>query len=165
MASLNEKISKDIKYIGKDFPTIRKNLIDFAKTYYPTTFNDFNEASPGMMFLETTAYVGDLLSFYLDKQFKESLLPYATQRKNVVALAQTLGYKPRQAIAAQVDIDVFQTVPAVGLGSKNSPDFRYALAIAGGMRVKATKEAVFRTDLPIDFSISGSSNLTDISIF
>ena len=165
MASVNEKISKDIKYTGKDFPTIRKNLIDFAKTYYPTTFNDFNEASPGMMFLETTAYVGDLLSFYLDKQFKESLLPYATERKNVVALAQTLGYKPRQAIAAQVDIDVFQTVPAVGLGSKNSPDFRYALAIAGGMRVKATKEAVFRTDLPIDFSISGSSNLTDISIF
>ena len=71
MASVNEKISKDIKYTGKDFPTIRKNLIDFAKTYYPTTFNDFNEASPGMMFLETTAYVGDLLSFYLDKQFKD----------------------------------------------------------------------------------------------
>ena len=37
MATINEKISKDIKYIGKDFPTIRKNLVEFAKTYYPTT--------------------------------------------------------------------------------------------------------------------------------
>ena len=165
MASINEKISKDIKYIGKDFPSIRKNLIDFAKTYYPTTFNDFNEASPGMMFLETTAYVGDLLSFYLDKQFKETLLPYATERKNVVSLAQTLGYKPRQAIASQVDIDVFQTVPAIGVGENNIPDFRYALSIAGGMRVKATKEAVFRRELPIDFSISGSVDDTEVSIF
>jgi len=165
MASVNEKISKDIKYIGKDFPTIRKNLIDFAKTYYPTTFNDFNEASPGMMFLETTAYVGDLLSFYLDKQFKETLLPYATERKSVVSLAQTLGYKPRQAIAAQVDVDVFQTVPAIGVGENNKPDFRYALTIAGGMRVKASKDAVFRRELPIDFSISGSANETEVSIF
>ena len=52
MSYVNEKISKDIKYIGKDFPTLRKNLIEFAKTYYPTTFNDFNESSPGMMFIE-----------------------------------------------------------------------------------------------------------------
>ena len=111
MASINKKISKDIKYTGKDFPTIRKNLLNFAKTYYPTTFNDFNEASPGMMFLETTAYVGDVLSFYLDKQFKETLLPYSTERKNVISLAQALGYKPKQAIAANVDVDIFQTVP------------------------------------------------------
>ena len=83
MATLNEKISKNINYTGKDFPSIRRNLLDFAKKYYPTTFNDFNEASPGMMFMETTAYVGDLLSFYLDKQFKESLLPYAREEKNV----------------------------------------------------------------------------------
>ena len=101
MATINEKISKDIKYIGKDFPTIRKNLVEFAKTYYPTTFNDFNEA----------------------------LLPYATERKNINALAQSLGYNPKQAIAAQVEVDIFQTIPAVGTGESNKPDFRYALAV------------------------------------
>ena len=92
MASINEKISKDIKYTGKDFPTIRKNLIDFAKTYYPTTFNDFNEASPGMMFIEATSYVGDLLSFYLDKQFKETLLPYIVSlyRKNGISSTSSI---------------------------------------------------------------------------
>ena len=165
MATVNEKISKDIKYIGKDFPTIRKNLVDFAKTYYPTTFNDFNEASPGMMFLETTAYVGDLLSFYLDKQFKEALLPYATERKNINALAQSLGYTPKQAIAAQVEVDIFQTIPAVGSGENNKPDFRYALAIKGGMKVKGTKGATFRRNLPIDFNISGSADETEVSVF
>ena len=133
MASINKKISKDIKYTGKDFPTIRKNLLNFAKTYYPTTFNDFSEASPGMMFLETTAYVGDVLSFYLDKQFKETLLPYASERKNVISLAQALGYKPKQAISANVDVDIFQTIPAKGAGLNNRPDFDYALSIRGGI--------------------------------
>ena len=164
MATLNEKISKNINYTGKDFPSIRRNLLDFAKTYYPTTFNDFNEASPGMMFMETTAYVGDLLSFYLDKQFKESLLPYAREEKNVNTLAQTMGYFPKQAVASQVELEIYQTVPAVGLGDGNKPDWRYALAIKGGMRVKGGG-ATFRTNLPIDFRISGSGNETEISIF
>ena len=165
MSYVNEKISKDVKYIGKDFPTLRKNLINFAKTYYPTTFNDFNESSPGMMFLETTAYVGDVLSFYLDKQFKESLLPYATERKNITLLAQSLGYKPKQAVAALVDVDIYQTVPSIGTGKLNTPDFKYCLAIKGGMRVKAGNDTTFKRDAPIDFSISGSDNPTDVSVF
>ena len=165
MASVNEKITKDIKYVGKDFATIRKNLVNFAKTYYPSTFNDFNEASPGMMFLETTAYVGDLLSFYLDKQFKETMLPYASERKNIIALAQALGYKPRQSIAAQVGIDIFQTIPAIGVGKNNVPDWRYALVLQAGMRVRSTKGSTFRRGLPIDFSISGSQTPTEVSVF
>jgi len=165
MSNVNEKISKDIKYIGKDFPSLRKNLVDFARTYYPTTFNDFNESSPGMMFLETTAYVGDVLSFYLDKQFKESLLPYASEKKNIILLAQALGYKPKQSVAAIVDVDIYQTVPSIGSGNNNRPDFRYCLAVEGGMRVKSTSGTSFRRDAPVDFSISGSNNETDISIF
>tara|TARA_R110002153_G_scaffold32407_2_gene98049 strand:- start:13036 stop:14922 length:1887 start_codon:yes stop_codon:yes gene_type:complete len=165
MSYVNEKISKDVKYIGKDFPTLRKNLINFAKTYYPTTFNDFNESSPGMMFLETTAYVGDVLSFYLDKQFKESLLPYASERKNITLLAQALGYKPKQAVASLVDVDVYQTVPSIGAGKFNTPDFKYALVINGGMRVKSGNDTSFKRDAPIDFSMSGSSNSTEVSVF
>ena len=165
MSYVNDKISKDIKYIGKDFPTLRKNLINFAKTYYPSTFNDFNESSPGMMFLETTAYVGDVLSFYLDKQFKESLLPYATERKNINLLSQALGYKPKQAVASLVDVDIYQTVPSIGSGNSNRPDFKYALAIKGGMRVKSGNDTTFRREAPIDFSISGSSNPTEVSVF
>ena len=66
---------KDIKYLNKDFAQFRENLIEFAKTYFPQTYSDFNESSPGMMFIEMAAYVGDVLNFYSDVQLQESLEP------------------------------------------------------------------------------------------
>ena len=71
MANISKKPSKDIKYFGRDFDSLKKGLIDFARVYYPNTYNDFNEASPGMMFVEMAAYVGDVLNYYVDSQFKE----------------------------------------------------------------------------------------------
>ena len=65
---------KDISYLGKDFQQIRKNLIDFSKQYFPDSYNDFNESSPGMLFIEMAAYVGDVLSYYADNNLKESLI-------------------------------------------------------------------------------------------
>ena len=42
----NKKVvKKDVSYIGRDFSSVRQNLIEFAKTYFPTTYNDFNESS------------------------------------------------------------------------------------------------------------------------
>ena len=55
---------RDIKYLNKDFSQFRDNLIDYAKTYFPQTYSDFNEASPGMMFIEMASYLGDVLSYY-----------------------------------------------------------------------------------------------------
>ena len=68
-------------------------MIEFAKTYYPDSYNDFNEASPGMMFIEMAAYVGDVLSYYIDKQFQENLLAYAQELSNVYAISQAMGYR------------------------------------------------------------------------
>ncbi len=65
---------KNIQYINRDFGEFRASLIDYAKTYFPTTYNDFTPASPGMMFMEMAAYVGDVLSFYLDNQIQETFL-------------------------------------------------------------------------------------------
>ena len=64
---------KEVRYLNKDFSSFRNDLIDFAKQYYPNTYNDFNESSPGMMFIEMASYVGDVLSYYVDAQFKEQL--------------------------------------------------------------------------------------------
>ena len=80
----NKKIgrnSRDINYLGKDFQSFRENLIEYAKTYFPSSYNDFNEASPGMMFIEMASYIGDVLSFYIDNQFKENLLAFAEQQE------------------------------------------------------------------------------------
>ena len=95
---------KDIKYLNKDFTELRSSLVNYAKTYFPTTYNDFTPASPGMMFMEMAAYVGDVLSFYLDNQFQETYLQYARQTNNLYKLAYMFGYKPNVTGVALVDI-------------------------------------------------------------
>ena len=67
-------VNRDIKYLNKDFSEFRNSLINYSKTYFPTTYTDFSETSPGMMFMEMASYVGDILSFYLDNQFQETFL-------------------------------------------------------------------------------------------
>ena len=74
---------KEVRYLNKDFDAFKSNLIEFAKQYYPNTYYDFNESSPGMMFIEMASYVGDVLSYYVDSQFKEQLLAYSTDQQNL----------------------------------------------------------------------------------
>jgi hypothetical protein len=157
---------RDVSYLGKDFGQFRKNLIDFTKQYFPQTYTDFNESSPGMLFLELSAYVGDVLSYYADTNLKESLLEQATERANVYDLARALGYKPKNAIPAYVDLDVFQLVPAISSGSNTRPDFNYALSIKPGMQVKQqTGNVEFRTLESVDFAFSSSNNPTTVTVF
>ena len=79
MAYTNNNINeKNVKYLNKSFSDFKANLIDFSKVYLPNSYNDFNESSPGMMMIELSAYVGDVLSYYLDYQFKEKLIQHAT---------------------------------------------------------------------------------------
>ena len=131
--------SKDVSYLSKNFSEFRQNLIEFAKAYYPSTYNDFNEASPGMMFIEMAAYVGDVLSFYIDNQFKENLLLTAQERKNVVSISQALGYKPRLAAPATVEARIYQRVPAL-TSAPYDPDERFFL--------KILRDSKFSTDAP-----------------
>ena len=157
---------KDVSYLGKDFGQFRKNLIDFTKQYFPQTYTDFNEASPGMLFLELSAYVGDVLSYYADTNLKESLLEQATERSNIYDLARALGYKPKNAVPAYVDLDVYQLLPSTGSGTNSKPDFNYALSIKPGLQVKQeTGNAEFRTLDIVDFSFSSSLDTTEITVF
>jgi hypothetical protein len=160
------EVTKDVSYLGKDFGQFRKNLIDFTKQYFPNDYTDFNESSPGMMFMEMSAYVGDVLSYYADNNLKESLLEQASERKNIYDLARSLGYKSKNAIPAYTDIDIFQLVPATGSGNLNAPDFNYCLSIKPGMQVKQKDgPAEFRTLDSVDFSFSSSFNPTEVSVY
>ena len=68
-----ELIKKDVRYLNKDFAQFRQNLINFTRQYFPNTYNDFNESSPGMLFIEMASFVGDVLSYYTDQSFRESV--------------------------------------------------------------------------------------------
>lgn len=158
-------IQKDIRYSNRDFNSLKKALIDFSKNYFPDTYQDFNEASPGMMFLEMSAYVGDVLSFYTDVTLQESMILFANERQNILNLAQSMGYRPKNRISANTRLDVFQVVPAKQVGTEIVPDFDYAFAIEPGMTVSPTREGVitFRTVDYIDFKTSSSFDPTEVT--
>ncbi len=157
-------IKKDVKYLNKDFAQFRQNLINFAKNYFPNTYQDFNESSPGMMFMEMSSYVGDVLSYYTDNSFKESLLSTAEESSNVLALSQLFGYKPRLNAPATCMLDIFQLVPAKGTGENASPDMEYALTIASGMEVSTDDGIIFHTEEALDFSQDPEITVYEIDV-
>tara|TARA_B100000497_G_C7691321_1_gene420403 strand:- start:1907 stop:3787 length:1881 start_codon:yes stop_codon:yes gene_type:complete len=159
-------VKKDISYLGKDFNQFRKNLINFTKQYFPTQYTDFNESSPGMLFLEMASYVGDVLSYYSDNNLKESLLEQASERKNIYDLTKALGYNAKNTIPGHVNLDVFQLLPATGTGSAVRPNWDYALTVKSGMRVKQkTGDIEFRTTDLVDFTFSSSLDPTEVTIY
>mgnify|MGYP001328747997 FL=1 len=159
--------NRDIKYINRDFGNLRQNLINYSKTYFPTTFNDFTETSPGMMFMELSAYVGDVLSFYQDNQFQETFLQYAREAKNLYDLAYMMGYKPKVTGVASADIDFYQTVPSSGSGANTVPDYNYALLIGENSQIASTSNTSvnFLVEDPVDFDTSSSLDPTTVSIY
>jgi len=153
--------NRDINYLNKDFTSFRNNLIEYAKVYFPKTYSDFNEASPGMMFIEMASYIGDVLSYYIDDSLKESFMLYAEDKSNVLGLATYLGYKTKVTTPALVEISVYQLVPAVGSGVNNTPDSRYYLRIKEGMLVESTTtNALFRTTELLDFAVEDAREIS-----
>jgi len=158
-------LKRDIRYLNRDFSNLRTSLIDFSRTYFPSTYNDFTPASTGMLFIEMAAYVGDILSFYQDNQFQETFIQYARQNENVFGLAYQLGYKPKVTSPSIVDVDVYQQLPAITSGSITFPDYTYALKIGENTVVNSTNGTSFILEDPIDFSISSSNDPTEVTVY
>jgi len=160
-----EMIKKEVKYLNKDFGGFRRELINFTRNYFPETYNDFNESSPGMMFIELASAVGDILSFYTDIQLRESLLLTAEEGINLHNIAHSYGYRPKFFTPASVDVDIFQLVPAIGSGDQTRPDFRYALQIESNALFLTDNSVQFRSRDNIDFSYSSSLDPTQVSVY
>tara|TARA_B100001093_G_scaffold247695_1_gene237108 strand:+ start:2225 stop:4072 length:1848 start_codon:yes stop_codon:yes gene_type:complete len=154
---------RDIKYLNRDFSDIRSKLIEFSQTYFPNTYNDFSPTSPGMMFMEQAAYVGDVMSFYLDNQLQENFITLARQTNNLYELAYMFGYKPKVTTAAQTEITLYQQVPTDG---NNNPDLNYTLNVGENTVLSSpTNQAVnFIIQDKCDFSFSSSLDPTEITI-
>ena len=158
--------NRDIKYLNKDFGELRSSLIEFAKTYFPSTYNDFSPSSPGMMFMEMSAYVGDILSFYLDNQIQENFIQFTRQQNNLYTLAYMLGYRPRVTKAAITTVNIYQKVPSLLSGSTYVPDYRYALLLKENTSLKSNLVGVsnFLIQDSVDFSYSSSQDPTEVTI-
>lgn len=160
-------IKRDIKYLNRDFSDFRNRLIEFSKTYFPNTYNDFSPASPGMMLIEQSSYVGDVLSFYLDNQFQENFIQYAQQTNNVYELAYMFGYKPKTTGVAQATIDIYQQLPAKTVSGEVVPDYDYAITVNENTTISSTTggNTTFLLQDKIDFTVSSSQDPTEISVY
>lgn len=158
--------NRDIKYINRDFTDFRARLIEYTRTYFPQTYNDFTPSSVGMMFMEQASYVGDILSFYLDNQFQETFTQYAQQTNNVFELAYMFGYKPKTTGVAQTTVDFYQQLPSIDDGTGNYiPDYTYALTVGENTTVTSQNGSSFLVQDKIDFSASSSLDPTEVTIY
>lgn len=154
---------RDIKYVNRDFGDYRAQLIEYTKNYFPDSYNDFSPTSPGMMFIEMAAYVGDVLAFYQDTQLQETYIQHAKNPANLYNLAYMMGYRPKITTAAEVDVEVSHLVDATTAGL---PDWTQALQVPANTRLAATVkgEPNFIIDKPINFGFSSSYDDTRVEI-
>jgi hypothetical protein len=150
----------NIKYTSKDFNTIKSDLIEYTKSYFPDTYKDFNETSPGMMLIELSSYVGDVLSYYIDYNYKENVLTTATEKRNVLNLAHFLGYKHNSITPSTVELTLTKDVSKVN----NEPNYSEGVqTIDSGFQVTSNidSELIFETLDIVDFKMSGSYPIDD----
>lgn len=157
-------VKRDIKYLNRDFSELRSRLIEYSKTYFPNTYSDFSPTSPGMLFIEQAAYVGDVLGFYLDNQVQENFITYARQTNNIYELAYMMGYKPKVSGASQVSLTISQQIPTKDQSGITTPDYTYTLNVPSNTVVSNPNGTNFLIQDDIDFSVSSSNDLTDINL-
>ena len=155
---------KDIKYLNKTYTDFKTQLVDFAQVYFPDTYNDFSDASPGMMFMEMAAYVGDVLSFYQNTQLQENFLLLAKEKENLYNLAYSLGYRPKATNTSTVILDVFQLVPSDS-NNNYEPDMNYALTIEEGSTFLSSDGPEFIIEKDVNFKLDNDASPLDTSVY
>ena len=162
----NLSVNRDISYINRDFTQFREQLINYSQTYFPNTYNDFSDTSPGMMFMEQAAYVGDVLGFYIDNQVQENFIQYSRQTKNLYELAYMYSYKPKVTGLANTDITLYQLLPAVASGSAYVPDWNYALLFPTNLSITSVDNLsqTFVTQDVVDMTYSSSISPTNVTV-
>ncbi len=144
---------RKIKYLNKTFSEFKASLQELAKTYFPNTYNDFSEASPGMMFMEMASYVGDVSSFYIDTQIQENFLNLAKEKESLYNLAYSFGYRPKLSYASTTEVEISQLIPL----TSGTPDFSYSLVIPAYTSITSNQDfQTFLTTKDLDFSDTSS---------
>jgi hypothetical protein len=155
----------NVQYLNKNFDQLRNTLVDYIKNNYQN-YTDFGPSSPGNMFIDLAAYVGDVLSFYTDTQVQETLLLEAKERKNILPIAYSLGYSPKITKPSTVLLNVYQLIPS-DAANAYAPDYRYTLKIPQNSTINSSQQPniSFITENIVDFSYSSSIDPTEVSVY
>jgi len=143
-----------ISYTSRDFQSIKSDLINYAKVYYPDTYKDFNEASFGSLMIDLVSYVGDILSFYVDYQSNESFLETAIEPNNVLKIANQMGYKIKGVPSSTGNCAFYVIVPALSAGG--APNQNLIPILKKGTLLSSDGGASFILNQDVDFSASNT---------
>ena len=147
-----------IDYTSRDFSSIKSDLVEYAKRYYPDIYKDFNQASFGSLMLDTVSYIGDILSFYLDYQANESFIETSIEYSNVLNHAKQMGYKHKLPPSAHGILDFYIKIPVSQIS--NEPDTSYVPRLLKGSTFSTTSGKVFTLNENVSFNPSGPSMVT-----
>ena len=152
---MSKKRAVSIKYTSREFDTIKADLIDYIKRYYPNTYRDFNEASFGSLMIDTVSYIGDILSFYIDYQANETFIETATEYDNILKLGRQLGYKFKGANSSYGTAALYIIVPVSSTGI--GPDKNYMPVLKQGATFSSSAGTSFILNQDVHFANANSS--------
>lgn len=148
----NIKKENNINYTNKDFESLRNDLQRYALTHYSDNIIDFSDASLGGLLLDIGAYVGDVMSYYIDHQFKENSIELAVERNNLERLIRESGLEIPVASPSFVEIDISLIVPSTLVNNVYVPDTNYLPIVK--------KNSIF-SSTDVEFSLLDDVNFSD----
>ena len=156
MSSFNVKKNlmqkKERSYLNRDFSSFKAELLRYATTYYPDKIQDFSDSSFGGMFNDLSAYVGDVMSFYLDHQFNELNLETAVEPNNIERQIRLAGVKITGAAPALVNVDFYAKIESEVVGGVYKPKRVYLPIIKSKTKVQASNGTIFELLDDLDMS-------------
>jgi len=153
--------NNNVSYLNRTFSDFKTNLINYAKTYFPNSYNDFSDANPGALFIDLASYIGDVSSFYLDTQVQENFLLYAKEKPNLYALSYMFGYYPKISYSSNVVIEIYQLIPSINSLGQSIPDYTYAIVVPENTSLTSTSTGTkFITIETLDFTDTNNTEIT-----
>lgn len=139
-------------YLNKDFDAFRAELVQYGRTYFSDKISDFSESGVAGMFVEMAAYVGDVMSFYLDHQFNELDITTAVETDNIERLIRNAGVKIQGASPASVDVTFSLEASSVLENNEYIPDINSLPTIRAGTIVSSNNGVKFELGEDLNFA-------------
>jgi hypothetical protein len=149
-----------VDYTGRDYYSLRDELIARIQDRIPE-WNASDPADFGVALVEAFAYMGDLVSYYIDRVANESFIRTATQRESLLNIALTYGYTPAGYRNATVGITFTNS-------SEDEVTIPTGTVVSGQVIIDDTVETVYFTtvadavidalvgDTPGEYTVSAS---------
>lgn len=112
-----EDIPVSVDYTSRDYYALRDELIARVKDRVPD-WSGTDESDFGLALVEAFAYMGDVMSYYIDRIANENYLATATQRESILSIAESYGYAPSGYANALLTVTLYNnsgtavTIPA-----------------------------------------------------